>query len=313
MLKIVLVLLSMFVLSNASDYSRSNAAAKEAFKDLDCDFGDCQKSVVEPKVIIQERVIVKEVPVEVEKLIVREKVVVKEKIVYVDRTPETISDTPIVAPSSFQDRLYNASFDIPVIGVVGSSFYSRTEAFYIEDDKVKATKPGNNRYLKSQSRAAWAGMKLKNAKILFLSNYDETIPYYKESMTQINFHVELPDSVIENDITIVALPKKSFKNSSGSTEEYSTCSFNGFTPNNSKLQSKVELNGNKYLDIRCTVVLYNYNTQTNANNEIQNMVQTESFEFIPVYRVFPPVRKGSKKSILGSSLKKFVFAQEIAE
>ncbi len=308
MLKIVLMFLSVFILVNASDYSRANSAAKDAFKDFDCDFGDCPK----PQVIIQEKVVVKEVPVVVEKEVIVEKQVVVEKIVYKDREPETIA-APSVVPTVSEKRLYNASFDIPVIGVEGTSFYTKSDQFFIEDDRVKPRKVSSNYYLKSQSIAAWAEMKLKNGKSLFLSKFDETIPYYRESITQVSFHVELPSIAIYNDTTVVALPKKSFKNSSGNAEEYATCRFNGFTPTNSKLQSTIDLNGKNYLDIECTIVLYGYNVQGKVNSEIQNMIQSESFDFIPVYRVFPPTRKGSKKAVLGTTLKKFIFASEIAE
>lgn len=122
MLKIVLLILSIFVFANASEYSRSNAAAKEAFKDLDCDFGDCPK----PEVIIQERVIIKEVPVEIEK------VIVKETIIYRDSPIEEVA--PI--PKAITGRNYNkAFFDVhtktqaPMLDYI--SFTSRT-SFNIE-------------------------------------------------------------------------------------------------------------------------------------------------------------------------------------
>jgi hypothetical protein len=86
MLKIILLTMSLLLLLDASDYSRANSAAKDAFKDLDCDFGDCPKPAPEPKVIIQEKVIIKEVPVEKE--VVVEKEVIVEKVIYKDREVE---------------------------------------------------------------------------------------------------------------------------------------------------------------------------------------------------------------------------------
>jgi len=105
MLKIVLSLLSVFVLANASDYSRANAAAKDAFKDFDCEFGDCPKADPKPQVIIKEKVVIKEVPVEVEK------VVVKEKIVYRDRPAAQEQKVVSVAePKAVAGRVYNKAF-----------------------------------------------------------------------------------------------------------------------------------------------------------------------------------------------------------
>jgi len=308
MLKITLSLLTLVAIASASDYSRANSAAADALRGLDCEFEDCTPKVskpIEPKVIVKEKIIYRDRPVEVEKVIVKEKIVYRDKPVVVTNTNQVKTQN--------NGRVYNSSFDVPVIGVTGSSFYNKVEYFHIEDDKVKPRKQAYNSYLKTQSRAAWATMKLKNGKSLFLNNYDDTIPYYRESMMQINFHVELPKKVIAHDSVVIALPKKVFKNNSGQAEEYSSCSFNNFIPNDSSLQKEINLSGKNYLDIKCTVVLYNYNTQSNVNNEIQSMVQTESFDFIPVYRVFPPVRKGSKKAILGSKLKKFVFLSEIAD
>jgi hypothetical protein len=318
MFKIALSIVALLAIANGSDYERSNSAAKEALGGLDCEFEDCKKP--EPKVIIQERVVEK--PVIVEHVIIKEKIVEKpvervvEKVVYKDRpAQEAVQVETIAAPTSTSKRIYDASFDIPVIGVEGSSFYYNMDKFYIADDKVKTRNIStNNNYLKSQTRPSWARMSLKNGNSLFLSKYDKTIAYHRDNFTQINFHVELPEGAISNDTTIVSLPTKSFKNTSGYVNEYSTCTFNDYLPNDDKLQSVVQLNGKNYLDVKCTVDLYNYNTQdTSVNTEIQNMVQSESFEFIPVYRVFPPVRKGSKSAVLGSSLKKFVFANEIEE
>ena len=311
MFKIILSLLAITALSQGSDFSRANSAAAEAMKGLDCEFEDCTPKFskpVAPKVIVKEKIIYRDRPVEVEK------VIVKEKVVYRDRPTKTAVTPEIVpAPAQAGQRVYDATFDIPVVGVVGSSIWRKTEKFFIEDDRVKTRHPSDNQYIKSQSNAAWASMRLKEGRTLFLSKFDETIPYFKESMTQISFHVELPAAVIANGSTTVSLPKKSYRNDRGNTEEYSTCSFNGFIPTDSNLQKVVNLNGKDYLDVVCTVVLYDYNTQSSYKNEINNTINTESFEFVPTYRVFPPVRKGSKKAVLGTNLKKFVLAREIAE
>ena len=308
MLKITLSLLSIAMLANASDYSRANSAAADALNDLDCDFEDCSKKVVvQPKVIVKEKIIYKDRPVE--KVIYRDREV--EKVVYRDKPTSKKQTTTI---SDKNKRIYNTTFDIPVIGVTGSSFYNNIEYFYIAEDKVKIRKAYYNNYLKTQSIASWAEMRLKNGKLLFLSKYDNTIPYFRENITQIKYHVELPESVIAKDSTIVSLPKKIYKDTRGYAEEYSSCSFNGFVPHDSNIQSTIKLNGKKYLDIECNVVLYNYNLDdNNANREIQSMLKTESFNFIPTYRVSPPIRKGSKKAILGKNLKKFIFAKELEE
>ena len=316
MLKITLSLLTIVILANASDSSRANSAATDALKGLDCEFDDCSEKVIEqpkPKVVVKEKIVYKDKPVE--KIIVQEKVVYKdreiEKIVYRDRPiPKTVEP---VAPDKNR-RIYSITFDIPVIGVTGSSFHNYIEYFYIDEDKVKIRKASYNDYLKTQSLASWAEMTLKNGKLLFLSKYDDTIPYFRENITQIKYHVELPDSVIAEDSTIVSLPKKVYKDTRGHAEEYSSCSFNGFVPHDSNIQSTIKLNGKKYLDIECNVVLYNYNLADKyANIEIQSMLKTESFNFMPIYRVSPPIKKGSKKAILGKNLKKFLFANEIKE
>ena len=323
MLKITLSLLTMATLATASDYSRANSASADALRGLDCEFEDCSPKFskpVEPKVIVKEKVVYRDRPVE--KIVYKdrpvevEKIVVKEKVVYRDRPKPTTVVAPeeIPAPAQADKRVYDAVFDIPIIGVTGSSFQYYYHHFYVDDDRVKVRKPSNNKYLKTQSRASWAAMTLKNGKSLFLSKYDNTIPFFKYSMTQMNFHVELPAKVISNDKTVVALPKMSYKNDAGYAEEYSTCSFNGFVPSQNILQKEVSLHGNKYLDVKCTVLLWDYNlARTDANSEIQSMVESESFEFIPIYRVYPPVRKGTKKAVLGSTLRKFVFAKDIVD
>nr|WP_321266416.1 hypothetical protein [uncultured Sulfurimonas sp.] len=98
MLKIVLLIMSVFLLLDASDYSRANSAAKEAFKDFDCDFGDCPKPAPEPKVII------KEVPVVVEKE------VIVEKVVYKDRPVEEVVAAVQEEPNVVSGRTYNKAF-----------------------------------------------------------------------------------------------------------------------------------------------------------------------------------------------------------
>ena len=104
MVKILSLSLLAFVLVSGSDYSRANSAAKDAFKDLDCDFDDCPKEAPEPKVIIQEKVVEKPVIIihekvvekPVEKVIIQEKIVEKpvEKIVYVEQEVQTEEKKP---------------------------------------------------------------------------------------------------------------------------------------------------------------------------------------------------------------------------
>lgn len=315
MSKIILSLLALLIFSTlyASDYNRANAAAKEALKDLDCDFDDCPKEAPQPKVIIQERVIIKEKPVYIEKVVEVEKPLIVEKVVYRDREAKQVVGELVPAPTSSDKRVYDAQFDIPVIGVVGSSIWKKPDMYQIENGRVISNKPEYNQYIQRQSQTpTWATMELKRGSRLFLKEFDDTIPFFKESMTQIAFHVELPQSVIADDSTIVSLAHKFLKKDAGAAEEYSYCTFNGFAPTDTNMQQAVKLHGKDYLDIKCSVVLWNWD-QKKHKQEISTMIQTESFMFIPEYRVFPPVKKGSKKAILGSELKKFLFANEITE
>ena len=79
MLKIALSLLLMFIMLQASDYTRANAAAKESLKGLDCEFDECPKEAPKPQIIIQEKVVYVEKPVVVEREVVVEKVVYKDR------------------------------------------------------------------------------------------------------------------------------------------------------------------------------------------------------------------------------------------
>lgn len=114
MVKILSLSLLAFVLVSGSDYSRANNAAKDAFKDLDCDFDDCPKEAPEPKVIIQEKVVEKPVIIIHEKVVEKpvEKVIIQEKIVekpiYV-RQPQTSADNVAVEQSGGQ---YNSCQEI---------------------------------------------------------------------------------------------------------------------------------------------------------------------------------------------------------
>jgi hypothetical protein len=135
MLKIFLSIISIVLVLNASDYSRSNNAAKEAFKNLDCDFGDCPKPAPEPKVIIQEKVIVKEVPV------------VVEKVIYKDRAVQVEDKSSNEEPKTLQNKIYNkAFFDINLANtepIQDYITYSKRRAFDVVNfvdsvNKVKA-------------------------------------------------------------------------------------------------------------------------------------------------------------------------------
>lgn len=86
------------------EYERSNAAAKEAFDDMDCDFGDCQKPEPKPKVIIKEKVVEKIV----EKPVIQEKIIIKEKIV---QRPQQATQTTVsgVYASCLQIKQANPS------------------------------------------------------------------------------------------------------------------------------------------------------------------------------------------------------------
>lgn len=112
MFKIILSLLSVFVLVNGSDFDRAISASANAMGSLDCEFEDCTKP--EPKVIVKEKVVYRDRPVVVEKVVVKERVVYKdkpvevEKVVYRDRVIEKAS-TP-KPTKAITGRMYNKAF-----------------------------------------------------------------------------------------------------------------------------------------------------------------------------------------------------------
>ncbi|MDD5157714.1 fibrinogen-like YCDxxxxGGGW domain-containing protein [Sulfurimonas sp.] len=87
MIKIVTLVMSLYILVGASDYSRANAASKEALKGLDCEYGDCPK--VEEKIVEKPVIIFVEKPVVVEKVIVKEKIV--DRPVYIEQEEKPVS------------------------------------------------------------------------------------------------------------------------------------------------------------------------------------------------------------------------------
>ena len=86
MFKVILSLVSILVLANASDSERVEKLYDSAMDKLDCEFEDCSKP--EPKVIIKEKIVYKDRPVEVEKVVLKEKIV--ERVVYKDRPTKEI-------------------------------------------------------------------------------------------------------------------------------------------------------------------------------------------------------------------------------
>jgi len=172
MLKIVLLLLSLFVFSSASDYSRANAAAKDAFSDLDCAFGECEKPAPEPKVIVKERVVVKEVPVVVEKQVVVEKVVYKEREPVKQEQPQ-VKKTPkkVVQqqPTENTNKIYNkAFFDV----------HARSQAPMLD-------------YITYSRRASFD-----------IKQYVDTVSKIKEEGTKVFIHgmLEVPASITTNQV-----------------------------------------------------------------------------------------------------------------
>ena len=83
MIKIFITVLVLFNLSYANDYERANNAARNAFKELDCEFEDCHKEEQKPKVIIKEKIVEK--PVIVEKVKVVKQPVIVEKVIYKEK------------------------------------------------------------------------------------------------------------------------------------------------------------------------------------------------------------------------------------
>lgn len=120
MKKFILIGMALSTLLMA-DYSYSNSGAKQAFKDLDCEFEDCSPKeqkvkIVEKQVIVEKRVVV-EKPVVIVKEVVKEVPVEKivEKVVYRDRpTVETKEKkiTPKKELSTHGITLNKAYFDI---------------------------------------------------------------------------------------------------------------------------------------------------------------------------------------------------------
>lgn len=86
MFKVVLSIVSIFVLANASDSERVEKLYDNAMDKLDCEFEDCSKP--EPKVIIKKEIVYVDRPVEVEKVVEKEKIV--ERVVYKDRPTKEI-------------------------------------------------------------------------------------------------------------------------------------------------------------------------------------------------------------------------------
>ena len=105
MKKLILITMALSSLLMA-DYSYSNSGAKEAFKDLDCEFEDCSPKeqkvqIVEKRVVVRE--VIKEVPVE--------KIV--EKIVYRNRPVAVVKKTMPKKEVSIEGiTLHKAYFDI---------------------------------------------------------------------------------------------------------------------------------------------------------------------------------------------------------
>ena len=110
MLKVIVLLLSLFVFLNASDYIRANVAAEQALKNLDCEFDDCPKEAPKPEVIIKEKIVVKEVPVVVEKVVIEEKIVYKER--------------PVVVPTKSSRSLNPLLLNLPEENFTASTYWN---------------------------------------------------------------------------------------------------------------------------------------------------------------------------------------------
>ncbi len=144
-MKKLLFICSMMVATLfASEYERANSAAKDAFRDLDCEFEDCKKEPPKPKVIIKERVIVKEKPVVVEKVVVKEKVVYKdapkEQSVQQKKKPKQESGVIVLVNRAFFD-LFPTS-QAPILDYIK---YSQDSSFDIKQftDSVSKIRESN--------------------------------------------------------------------------------------------------------------------------------------------------------------------------
>lgn len=230
MLKNVLLVLSILLLSqaSASDYSRSNEAAKEAVKNLDCDFGDCPKPAPEAKVIIQEKVIIKEVPVVVEKEVIVEKIVYKDnpvaEVVPAPAVEEEVA--PVAKPKAVvTNRVYNkAFFDV----------HTPTQAPMLD-------------YINFAPRASFD-----------IKQYVDTVSKIKERNTKVYIHgqIAVPDSITTSQVYMNVGQKYHFSYySSWQKDIY----YNGSkTPQNSDyflVDVKSDNNGNRYVDYKIYLFL----------------------------------------------------------
>lgn len=153
--KVILFLVVVFIvsLSAQSSFDRVNEISEKAFKDLDCEFGDCESK--EPKIIVKEKIVEKIIyrerePKIVEKIVYRDKEPkVVEKIVYKDREPIVKKTISVVEHEKVvSNRVYNkAFFDVhtksqaPMLDYIG---YTTRSSFNIEQFVDTVTKIKEN-------------------------------------------------------------------------------------------------------------------------------------------------------------------------
>ena len=247
MLKIVFALLSVFILAQASDYTRANDAAKQAFINLDCDFDDCPKEAPKPQVVIQERVVYVDKPVVVEKLVEVEKVVYKEK-------PVEVAVAKIQPTKAVAGRTYD-------------------KAFF--DVKTASQAPMLD-YIKYTNRSSFD-----------VEQFVDTVSKIKEAKTNVEIHGSLavPDSITTEQVYMNVGQKYHFNYYSYWIKDIYYNNLK--TPQNSDyflVNVKTDNSGNRYVDYKITIHLDKpWTIQASEENVAPN---TYFFKMAPKSRGF---------------------------
>lgn len=248
MFKIILLTMSVFLLLGASDYSRANKAAKEAHIELDCDFDDCPKPALEPKVIVQEKI------VEVEKE------VVVEKIVYVDRPAPEVVAAPVAQEPKSE----------PSAVVVGRIY---NKAFF---DVHPASQAPMLDYITYTNRASFN-----------IEQFVDTVKKIKENGAKAYIHGSLavPDSITTDEVYMSVGTNYLKQHYNGWKKEITYN--NSTTAQNSDfflVNVKKDMDGNRYVDYRIYLFLYRPWNVTAAEEEFAP--NTFFFKMAPKTRGF---------------------------
>ncbi len=258
MLKLVLSMVVLFSLSQAagSDYYRANAVAKDAFKGLDCEFDDCPKEEVKPKVV--EKIVYKDRPVEVEKVVEVEKIV--EKVIYRDRP------APVIEPEE----------PSPVVKVqedVTNDALTYNKAFF--DVHAKSQAPMLD-FITYTPRASFN-----------VAQFVDTVSKIKEEYTKVYIHgsIQVPDSITTDEVYINAGEKYYYGYYSYWKKEIY---YNGSTTRQNSdyflVGVKKDASGVRYVDYKIYILLeYPWKIDASEENVAPN---TFHFSMAPKVRGF---------------------------